>query len=661
MGSHRLTGDAPRTRRVEIPMSDGVVLAGLLWLPEGRVPAPVVLSLNPYRNDYLDGLLLDHANAFFAAHGYAALLVDFRGSGDSQGDLALAVGRREGADGADVVEWAASQSWCDGNVGIWGMSWLGIAALWTAAERPPHLRAVAALMSPTRMLDDYQRPGGAELLTAEPVTAANMLALQMIPPLAGMDTGAWLDRWMARLRRLQPFGLSWRATATPDPAAPSGDSFLERIDTPTFLIGGWHDIAVEGTIRAFERLRVPRRLLMGPWAHTYPDAADREPVDHVRELLGWWDCWLKRSDDGLVKTPPVTYFAQGRDEWRASPGWPPPVGLKSCWLGPAGSLRSQPSAAGRIVHRIDPTVGIASDRWRFDILPGDQSDDDVRSLCFITLVDDRWLEIAGRPRLVLHIDPDVRGDLQIVARLCDVAPSGRSRLITTGQRRILSNGRSSAVEIALTPTMYCVAPGHRLRLAISSGDFPFLRPAGHSRAIRVAFGGDRPSLLELPVVVDSSFSSKIHAPPVPGPEVRCRAILEADGSTRVDRRFETGKTTVLQTGRLTLLTREGTRLNADVSLSAEIDAADPGAAMADTRICVASVGPLGKLFVVSTYAHTIAGETVLEGAADLDGSRLIAVGWRADRHGIREMPGTGSAARLVDEVTASLSAEANDR
>src|SRR6266498_4127090 len=124
-------------RRVAIPMADGVRLSGTLWLPEGEGAFPGLLTYHPYHK-YGGPELWRH----FASRGYAALLVDFRGTGNSEGVNPYPMDPQEWQDGHDLVEWMAQQEWCTGDVGMFGMSYGGITALSTAALAPPHLRAI---------------------------------------------------------------------------------------------------------------------------------------------------------------------------------------------------------------------------------------------------------------------------------------------------------------------------------------------------------------------------------------------------------------------------------------------------------------------------------------------------------------------------------------
>ena len=163
----RIVEDLPHRYRVVenqwIPMEDGARLAARLWIPEDaeRDPVPAVLEYIPYR--LRDGTRLrdelDHG--YFAGHGYAGVRVDIRGSGDSEGVLADEYLEQELADGEAILRWLAAQPWCNGRVGMIGISWGGFNGLQIAARRPPELKAVITVCSTDdRYADDVHYMGG---------------------------------------------------------------------------------------------------------------------------------------------------------------------------------------------------------------------------------------------------------------------------------------------------------------------------------------------------------------------------------------------------------------------------------------------------------------------------------------------------------------------
>ena len=143
-----------------IPLRDGISLAADLSSPTAPGRFPALVSYYPYHKDDLIGALFDHPNRYFAARGYASLLVDFRGLGNSEGVAWDTGDPREDDDGAQIVEWAAGQDWCDGAVGMWGMSYGGITSFKTAAQRPRHLKAIVPMNGTLDFYHGIDYPGG---------------------------------------------------------------------------------------------------------------------------------------------------------------------------------------------------------------------------------------------------------------------------------------------------------------------------------------------------------------------------------------------------------------------------------------------------------------------------------------------------------------------
>ena len=178
---------------VLIPMSDGVRLAARMWLPAGaeQSPVPAILEYIPYRKR--DGTRRrDHLHhPYFAGHGYAAVRVDLRGSGDSEGVLRDEYLEQELTDGEEVLRWLAAQPWCDGRVGMMGKSWGGFNALQMAARQPSELHAVITVCaSDDRYTDDVHYMGGC-LLGDNLSWASTMFAYNSLPP----DPELVGDRW----------------------------------------------------------------------------------------------------------------------------------------------------------------------------------------------------------------------------------------------------------------------------------------------------------------------------------------------------------------------------------------------------------------------------------------------------------------------------------
>jgi putative CocE/NonD family hydrolase len=537
-------------RNVLIPLSDGVSLAGDLFLPDAPGPFPGLVSYYPYHKDDLIGSLFDHPNRYFAARGYASILVDLRGLGNSEG-IAWDVGDpREGTDGAEIVEWSASQSWCDGNVGMWGMSYGGFTSFKTAAVGPPHLKAIVPMNGGLDHYHDIIYPGGCfNCLGILGGWGPFMTAMNLTPPMYQDPDGRWFRLWKERLNAARaPYVMPYQEHPDYDEYWRSKTVAGERITVPAFLIGGWRDIFPEAMVRAYERVRGPRRLLMGPWMHEMPDLAGFAPVDYLAEMLRWWDCWLKGADNGVRDEPPVVVYVQGQG-WRHESDWPIPRTRDS-----VSYLSLSETGSGRLVAELpinmnelsyvcDPTVGVTAGLWDPTGTgvgaPLDQGPDDLRSITFTGDPLLEPLEITGSPEATVYVALDEGSDMNLVVKLCDVTPDGHSALITTGWAKAKRQpshhqAASSATgplefHVPLWATSYLVQSGHRLRLSVSCSDFPRIWPTRSNPQIRLATGGPMPSAIRIPVAPPS----KSHGPdlPIPDPKVK-RTPLDIEGVPR---------------------------------------------------------------------------------------------------------------------------------
>lgn len=505
MGASMSTPEAVVVERnLLIPLSDGVRLAADLYRPAGTGPWPALVDFLPYHKDGRGGRLdVEAVNRHFAARGYAALTVDFRGLGSSEGVNRLPFDPQEARDGHEAVEWVARQPWCDGQVGMWGVSYGGISALAVAATRPPHLRAIAPIHACADIYHDFVAPGGCRGgFWSHADWGPRMVAYNLTPPLLEDPDGRWARIWAERLEENVPWLFAWWDHPDYDDFWAARAIPVERIACPTFHVGGWRDLYAEATVRDHARIQAPKRLLVGPWKHAFPDVALDAPAPGLHELERWWDHWLRGRDTGVTAEPPVTLYVQGDGAgWRHEPAWPPPRVRPVPWyLGAAGALAPEAprDPVAPAVHVYDPTVGIASiawDPWSTALdpaLPWDQSADDARSLAFTSAPLAAPLELVGSPAAVL--DVSATAPLCLVTKLADVAPSGRSTLVALGWLDLaragdgIDAGRGGGIRrvtVPLRATAYRLAAGHRLRLCVAGADFPRLWPTPAPGALRI--------------------------------------------------------------------------------------------------------------------------------------------------------------------------------
>jgi putative CocE/NonD family hydrolase len=512
-------------RTVRVPV-DGAEMAVDVVLPPGQGPWPVLISnLSPYHKDGVIGAAYFRCHAYFAAHGYVSVVADLRGLGGSSGAAWPNMDAREALDGAALVEWAASQAWCDGNVGMWGVSYGGVTALSTASVNPPHLRAIVPIYGCVDCYEEFFYPGGCRnCLAATGTWGPRMIADLLVPPLDQDPDGRWLEVWRARLEASEPWILDWHEHPVHDGFWDARSVAPENIEVPTFVIGGWRDLFPTAT-DTFGRLAGPKRLLMGPWMHVEPDRSHIAPVDHLGEMLRWWDQWLKGRDTGVLAEPPVALYVQGRDDWRLEQAWPiQHAEARTLYLGD-GELADVAPAAGELTYTADPAVGLAAGLWDGSGtsvgMPTDQREDEARSLTFTGPELDQALQIAGSPAATLHVQWNPAEELNLVVKLNDVAPDGRSSLITTGWRRLRATPQDGATESAdgfrevavpLWPTCYELAPGHRLRVALSCADFPRIWPTPTNPTIRLSLAAGHPCSVVVPTVSSDAVLAEMPPP-----------------------------------------------------------------------------------------------------------------------------------------------------
>nr|BFE56220.1 CocE/NonD family hydrolase [Dactylosporangium thailandense] len=484
-------------RDIRIPTADpAVTLSGDLYRPVTGEAVPGLVTVQPYRKDFLAGSSYAGPARWFAERGYASLVVDHRGTGASDGRRRAEFDRGEGDDALAAIDWIAAQPWCTGAVGAWGVSYAANTTLRVASLRPAHLRAAVAIAHGLDAARDSIHPDGARGdLHALANRGSAMLLQQLLPPLAGYAAADAQHRWRTRLRTQRPMVLDYARSPAGDPVWAERAIDGSRIVVPVLCAGGWRDSFTHAVIDAFERIRGPKRLVMGPWGHVMPQDSAHHPVAFLELMAQWWDHWLRGVPNDAMAAPPVVLHLDGpRPRWRGYAQWPPPG--RSTVLAADGDalVPATPDAPHRPPgpHVPDPSVGtlrgLAGMGLGEACPPQDQHDDDLRSLCATGAPIEADLLLAGRPEVLVRFAPDEHGRIvpppRLVARLCGVDPSGRSTLITAGTLR---PGTAEAEQtIPLRPVHHRVPAGTRLRIALGTADFPRLTPLCGEDAVRVA-------------------------------------------------------------------------------------------------------------------------------------------------------------------------------
>jgi len=538
----------PVLDHVLIPTRDGTRLSARIWLPAGASadnPVPALLEYLPYRKGDWTAVRDAQRHPWHAAHGYASVRVDLRGTGDSEGVLLDEYSPTELADGVDVIEWLAGQPWCTGKVGMFGISWGGFNALQIAALRPPALRAIVTVCSTDdRYADDVHYFGGAVLGIDMLGWSATMLATTALPP-DPARVPSWRSLWQERLDALEPFVDTWLAHQERDDYWRRGSVCEDyaAIEAPVLAVGGWADPYRNTVLRLLSGLSCPVKGIIGPWAHTYPDI-DRPPgprIGFLAETLRWWDRWLRGLDTGVEadpalrawmqdSVPPATGYRLRPGRWVTEPSWPSPqvADVEYPLSRLAGGRRAS------VIVRSPQHTGIDAGRF-FPYgnpadLPPDQRAEDGRSVNFTTGSLAEAVSVLGFPAVRLRLRAGASGN--VIVRLCDVAPDGSSTLVTRGclnlarrsgmSRSVLALSSDETVEVSMSAIAWVFPAGHRIRLSVSDTYWPWVWPQPQ---------GAEPLVL-LPA--DSSLILPVRAPDAPSEPVRFAPAEQAPPLPVVD-------------------------------------------------------------------------------------------------------------------------------
>ncbi|MBM7026074.1 CocE/NonD family hydrolase [Clavibacter zhangzhiyongii] len=519
------TEAAVTTRDVWIPMPDGARLHARIWAPATDAPVPALLEYLPYRLDDWTAPRDSERHPWYAAHGYASIRVDIRGTGSSDGLFVDEYSAQELDDGVAVIEWIAAQDWCTGAVGVFGISWGGFNGLQLAARAPSALKAVVTVCSTDdRYDDDVHYMGGAVLGIDMAAWGATMFAFNSRPPRPEVVGDGWVERWRERLEANRPMTPTWLAHQERDDYWRHGSVCEDYagISAAVLAVGGWADPYRDAVLRLVEDVSAPVKGIIGPWSHQYPDRglAPGPSIGFLQETLRWWDRWLKGVDTGVEadpalraflsdSEPPATSYPERTGRWVAAASWPPPASVAAQPVLPLTVLHGPVPAGDAVVVRSPQRTGLDAGRFfpfgNATDLPPDQRAEDGLSVCFDLLLDER-LDVLGNVLVDLAITSDLP-DANVVVRLCDVAPDGASTLVTRGalnlNKRIdraridpMVPGEEAVVRVPLVSTGHAFPAGHRLRIAVSSAYWPWIWPHAREATLEVA---PARSLVTLPV------------------------------------------------------------------------------------------------------------------------------------------------------------------
>jgi hypothetical protein len=535
-------------RTVWIDVADGTRLCADLYLPGagadagGGAPWPAVLEALPYRKDDITAAYRP-SYVRLAAAGFAVCRLDVRGTGSSGGIATDEYPDVERDDLRAVIGWLAAQPWSSGRVGMFGASYSGFNSLHMACEGVPALSAIVAFYATDdRYTDDVHWCGGV-LRAIDLVDYVHyMVPMNALPPVPALWTeghgGDWRSEWRRRIDETPPWLFEWLRAQGDAPMwrrgsvrlGPGGAGY-ERISCPTMIVAGWADGYRNNTFRVVQHLRMPWRLLAGPWSHKDPATSRPGPhVDADAEVIAFFDEHLRGGPSSAAH--PVQVFVRhatapepdqpmSEGVWRDLPTWPPP-GL---------SWRALAAPSGPDVDELAVRGDVGAAAWISCAgglpwgQPTDVRGDDAWSLTYDWPVDDELAaaDLMGNASVALRVRASAAA-AHVSVKLVDVFPDGTAALITRGMLDLARrgcwpeapHGRPGAApqplvpgewvdaEIELEATAYRLAPGHTLRLSIAGSDWPNCWPPPAPVTLTV----DRAALrVRLPLVSGAALSS----------------------------------------------------------------------------------------------------------------------------------------------------------
>jgi predicted acyl esterase len=521
-------------REAWIPMGDGVRLSATLFVPAPRQSGEkfaAVLEYLPYRKDESPSHIRVHD--YFARHGFVSVRVDIRGTGRSEGHTPeREYSQVEQEDGERVIDWLAHQSWSNGSVGMFGISWGGFNSVQMAMRNPPALKAIIAIDATEDLFGGDIHFIDGMMHADEYELNVDLLEAMTRSPDFPVDEASLAQRfdnppWFVLYKQHPRAGAFWDTPVRP----------LSSIRIPVFLIGGMLDGYRDSVPRMLEQIQAPTRALLGPWNHSEPDEAVPGPAIEWRDqAVEWWTHWLKRPPGHALEGPKLAVYMnhwyppdlQIREipgQWRAESGWPPrDARAQTLYLDADHALRAVAAAPARheLAYRPAATQeGGGPDFWWGDVF-GDQRSLDAYSLVYDSAPLTQPLSILGRPRACLLAAASAPSAEWFV-RVSDIAPDGVATLVAGGgingaQRESPRNptplepGREYPICLDLHLTSWVFPPEHRIRVAVSNSMWPMIWPTPYAMKTTLRLGGREGSRIDLPVVPDEG--------PLPVPQFR---------------------------------------------------------------------------------------------------------------------------------------------
>ncbi|MEE3337002.1 MAG: CocE/NonD family hydrolase [Candidatus Latescibacterota bacterium] len=543
----------------KVPMRDGVQLSADLFLPRGAGPRPTVLMRTPYSNS-LEATI--EKGQRLADGGYNCVIMDCRGRWDSEGEYVPFL--NEGVDGFDTQEWIGQQPWSDGTIGTAGASYLGTTQWRPAPLGSSYLKCIVPRVICTDYYSGLLYPGGALQLnvamtwgmrthgrTGQDIEFHNWTQAFRHLPIRDIDQSGGRDL---------PFWRDWIDHPSYDDYwSPMDDEQRwDQIKVPALNMGGWFDLYANQTFTNFNGLRLhggselarQSQLIIGPWPHALSMSTRTGDIDFGQQSLydlealelRWFDRWLRGIDNGIERESPLRLFIMGANRWQDEDEWPLARTDWQRWFLHSEGQANSVIGDGRL--SLESPVAEAADQFVYDpdypvqtlggnnccsphVVPWgphDQRPAEMRGdvLCYTSdsLAGD--LQVIGPIEVVLFAATDGL-DTDWTAKLVDVFPNGYAMNLCDGIVRaryresretpsLLEAGTiyEYRIEVGVTGNIFQV--GHRLRLEISSSNFPRFdrnpntgNTYGVDAQLRVAHqtvhhSADHPSHVRIPVI-----------------------------------------------------------------------------------------------------------------------------------------------------------------
>jgi putative CocE/NonD family hydrolase len=518
---------------VRIAMGDGVTLSADIYRPDTDGHFPALIERTPYSNNAQDEIA---DSKWFAERGYVVVNEDVRGRYDSDGKFYPY--RNEANDGFDTDEWVAQRPWSNGKIGTLGGSYLGYTQLTQGLRANKHLISMSAEVTSSDIYDGWAYVDGAFVLGFALPWGAGVIdghvnqsgtgvddwptIFQHLPVLTAAEAGGYYNQpyrdWLQHPRRDDPYwtGISFERQA-------------QNISVPLLVADGWYDIFLRGALRddanirqngATALARDNKHMIIGPWVHFKNHAPringasqvttgpDREidfgpdaQIDMRKVYLRWQDHWLKGTDNGVERDPPISLFVMGENRWRFEHEWPlARTRYTKYYLQSAGHANG--SAGGGTLDARQagdaptdtfvydpaspvPTLGGTSCCSAVPNGPHNQARIETRDdvLIYTTPVLTEALEVTGPLTMKLYAATSA-ADTDWTAKLVDVWPDGYAQNLQDGILRaryrrgkaqpasLPEPGKVTEYDIDMWATSNLFLSGHRIRLEISSSNFP---------------------------------------------------------------------------------------------------------------------------------------------------------------------------------------------